>query len=72
MKNMTATPSKRSTLERQLDYYILVMFTLLACLCIVDAVGAALWVDTVHPAACEMYRHSIVATLNTMPPCTAS
>lgn len=47
MKNMTATPSKRSTLERQLDYYILVMFTLLACMCIVDAVGAALWVDTV-------------------------
>lgn len=49
MKNMTATPSKRSTLERQLDYYILVMFTLLACLCIVDAVGAAFWVDTVTP-----------------------
>ena len=44
---MTATPSKRSTLERRLDNLILIMFTLLACLCIVDAVGAALWVNKV-------------------------
>lgn len=42
---MTSTPCKRSTLEQRLDYYILVIFTLLACLCIVDAVGASQWVD---------------------------
>lgn len=45
---MTKTPSKRSTLERRLDYLILLMFSLLACLCVVEAVGAALWVDKVR------------------------
>lgn len=53
---MTATPSKRSTLERRLDYLILLMFSLLACLCIVDAVGASIWVDKVT------YRDSINTT----------
>ena len=46
---MTATPSKRSSLERHLDKLIVFMFALLAALCSVDAVGAALWVDTVPP-----------------------
>ncbi|KAK9812802.1 hypothetical protein WJX72_004072 [[Myrmecia] bisecta] len=45
MMNATAAPSKRSTLERQLDWLILFMFCLLAALCLVGSVGSALWVD---------------------------
>lgn len=52
MRNMTKTPSKRSTLERRLDGFILLMFSLLAGLCIVDAVGAAQWVDKVYTLNC--------------------
>ena len=56
---MTATPSKRSTLERRLDHLILIMFLLLACLCLVDAVGAALWVNKV---SCCQYKTICIVT----------
>ncbi len=46
MLNSTAARSKRSTLERRLDRLIIGMFCLLAAMCVTDAVGAALWVDT--------------------------
>ncbi len=47
MMNATAAPSKRSTLECQLDKLIIFMFGLLATMCIVDAVGGALWIHQV-------------------------
>ena len=54
MKNMTKTPSKRSSLERRLDYFIIVMFTLLAGLCLANALGAAFWVDKVPTFSLNM------------------
>jgi hypothetical protein len=47
MMNATAAPSKRSTLERQLDKLIMFMFGLLAAMCVIDAVGDAVWIDKV-------------------------
>eukprot|EP00884_Botryococcus_braunii_P001875 jgi/Botrbrau1/11689/Bobra.0195s0020.1 len=45
MMNSTAAPSKRSTLEQQLDLLIVFMFGLLASMCLVDAIGSAVWID---------------------------
>ena len=64
---MTATPSKRSTLERRLDYLILIMFTLLACLCLVDAVGAALWVNKVSCFQYYTMQIAISAVIMSVP-----
>lgn len=47
MMNSTAAPSKRSTLEQQLDKLIVVMFGMLASMCLVNALGAALWIHKV-------------------------
>ncbi len=47
MMNSTAAPSKRSTLEQQLDLLIVFMFGLLASMCLVDAIGSAVWIDKV-------------------------
>ena len=40
--------SKRSRLERRLDLLILVMFGILGAMCLVDAIGAALWTTQVR------------------------
>ena len=45
--------SKRSRLERRLDLLILAMFGLLGAMCLVNALGAALWTSQVRcSAAC--------------------
>lgn len=48
MMNSTAVPSKRSKVERQLDYLIIAIFAMLFAICLVGSVGGALWVDSAH------------------------
>lgn len=49
MMNATAVPSKRSSLERRLDLLIIIMFSILAVICTVGAVGSVLSLDEVAP-----------------------
>ncbi|CAG9465195.1 unnamed protein product [Pedinophyceae sp. YPF-701] len=46
MLNASAAPSKRSQLEKRLDYLILVLFIMLFVMCFVGAVGNGVWVKT--------------------------
>ena len=43
MKNGVLPPSKRSTVERQMDIVILFMFALLFAMCIANAACFAVW-----------------------------
>ena len=43
MKNAVLPPSKRSTVERQMDFVILFMFALLFAMCIANAACFAVW-----------------------------
>ncbi len=47
MMNSTGVHSKRSTLEKRLDRLIFCIFAMLAAICLVDAIGSALWVNKV-------------------------
>ncbi len=46
--NSAGVRFKRSSLEQRLDRLIFCVFGLLASICLVDAVGSALWVNTVR------------------------
>lgn len=48
MMNATAVPSKRSSLERRLDLLIVIMFSILAVICVVGAIGSVLSLDEVR------------------------
>lgn len=58
MMNSTAAPSKRSTLEQQLDLLIIFMFGLLASMCLVDAIGSAVWINKVGYTSTDMRRRT--------------
>ncbi|KAK1365815.1 Phospholipid-transporting ATPase [Heracleum sosnowskyi] len=45
MMNSMNVPSKRSTLEKKLDKVILALFCLLFCMCIIGAIGSAVFVN---------------------------
>lgn len=47
MMNSTGVHSKRSSLEKRLDRLIFCIFAMLAAICLVDAIGSALWVNKV-------------------------
>ena len=49
MKNATLPPSKRSRIERQIDYLILFMFSLLFCMCLSGSICFAIWTKTLSP-----------------------
>lgn len=48
MMNSTAVPSKRSRLERRLDLLIAAIFAMQFAICLVGAIGSAVWVDSSH------------------------
>lgn len=41
--NATKVPSKRSRIERGVDYIILFMFSLLFCMCLIGSIYFAVW-----------------------------
>jgi hypothetical protein len=43
MKNATLPPSKRSTIERQMDIMVLVMFALLFAMCLAGSACFSVW-----------------------------
>nr|XP_017222811.1 PREDICTED: phospholipid-transporting ATPase 3-like isoform X1 [Daucus carota subsp. sativus]XP_017222813.1 PREDICTED: phospholipid-transporting ATPase 3-like isoform X1 [Daucus carota subsp. sativus] len=45
MMNSMNVPSKRSTLEKKLDKVILALFCLLFCMCLIGAIGSAIFVN---------------------------
>lgn len=47
MMNATGVPSKRSTLERRLDWLIVLMFCILAVMCAIGAIGSVLSLNKV-------------------------
>ncbi|KAK9845741.1 hypothetical protein WJX81_001079 [Elliptochloris bilobata] len=50
MKNATLPPSKRSSVERQMDIVILFMFALLFAMCVANAACFAVWTQNLTPA----------------------
>ena len=51
MKNAVLPPSKRSTVERQMDLVILFMFALLFAMCVANAACFAVWTQANASAA---------------------
>ena len=49
MKNAVLPPSKRSTVERQMDLVILFMFAMLFAMCIANAACFAVWTQANAP-----------------------
>lgn len=49
MMNATLPPSKRSRVEREMDWLILFMFALLLAMCIIGAVAYSVWTHHLSP-----------------------
>lgn len=49
MMNATLPPSKRSRVEREMDWLILAMFALLLIMCIIGAVAYSVWTSNLSP-----------------------
>ena len=49
MMNSTLPPSKRSRVEREMDWLILAMFALLLVMCIIGAVAYSVWTHHLSP-----------------------
>ena len=49
MMNATLPPSKRSRVEREMDWLILFMFALLLAMCIIGAVAFSIWTHHLSP-----------------------
>ena len=49
MMNATLPPSKRSRVEREMDWLILAMFALLLVMCIIGAVAYSVWTHHLSP-----------------------
>lgn len=49
MMNATLPPSKRSRVEREMDWLILAMFALLLVMCIIGAVAYSVWTSNLTP-----------------------
>ena len=49
MMNATLPPSKRSRVEREMDWLILFMFALLLVMCLIGAVTFSVWTHRISP-----------------------
>ena len=65
MMNATLPPSKRSRVEREMDWLILFMFALLLVMCIIGAVAFSVW--THHLSPDQWYATTIIYTLHLLP-----
>ena len=54
MMGASAVPSKRSSLECRLDLLIVIMFSILAVICTIGAVGSVLSLDEVITGRCTV------------------
>lgn len=70
MMNATLPPSKRSRVEREMDWLILAMFALLLVMCIIGAVAFSVWTHHLSPDQWSAsHSHPPMQQLRALPIC---